>query len=125
MKALTIAQPYADLIARGEKVIENRTWFTPYRGPLVIHAGKSKEWLESDDDRQGLVFGAVVAVADLYDCRRVEDLPPALMDNEHANGPWCWLLRNIRRVTPPIPHRGAQGLWYIAGGLVAAPAKEM
>lgn len=35
MKALTIHQPYAELIRRGEKVIENRTWPTSYRGPLA------------------------------------------------------------------------------------------
>lgn len=40
MKALTISQPYASLIARGEKFVENRRWPTPYRGPLAIHAGK-------------------------------------------------------------------------------------
>ena len=46
MKALTIHQPYAELIRRGEKVIENRTWPTSYRGPLAIHAGGSVKFLE-------------------------------------------------------------------------------
>jgi hypothetical protein len=59
-KALTICQPYAELIARGEKVIENRTWPTSYRGPLLIHAGKSREWLYGDGDWLGpLVFGCL------------------------------------------------------------------
>lgn len=51
MKALTICQPYAELIARGDKPIENRTWPTHYRGPLLIHAGKSRAWLDGDEDR--------------------------------------------------------------------------
>ena len=39
MKALTIRQPWASLIAAGVKTIETRSWSTRYRGPLAIHAG--------------------------------------------------------------------------------------
>jgi hypothetical protein len=38
IKALTIRQPWAELILRGRKPFELRTWRTKYRGPLVIHA---------------------------------------------------------------------------------------
>jgi hypothetical protein len=41
MKALTLTQPYATLIAIGAKRIETRSWSTRYRGPLAIHAAKS------------------------------------------------------------------------------------
>ena len=41
MKALTIRQPWASLIAAGVKTIETRSWSTKYRGPLAIHAGLS------------------------------------------------------------------------------------
>src|SRR5262245_40368428 len=41
MKALTIRQPYASLIALGAKHYETRTWTTDYRGPLLIHAARS------------------------------------------------------------------------------------
>lgn len=113
MKALTICQPYADMILRGEKPIENRTWPTSYRGPLAIHAGKSRSWLEDGDERErpDMVFGSIVATARLVDCVRVEQLPDALADNDHANGPWCWILEDVEPVVPPIPARGAQGLW--------------
>lgn len=40
MKALTIRQPWASLIAVGVKTIENRSWGTKHRGPLAIHAAK-------------------------------------------------------------------------------------
>lgn len=40
MKALTIRQPWASLIAAGVKTIETRSWSTRYRGPLAIHAGR-------------------------------------------------------------------------------------
>lgn len=112
MKALTIAQPYAHLIARGDKPIENREWPTRYRGPLAIHAGKSRAWLDHDDltEYPDMVFGAVVAVAQLVDCRRREDLPQELQRHEHANGPWCWVLAEVRRVKP-VACNGARGLW--------------
>ena len=114
MKALTICQPYAELIARGLKPIENRTWPTSYRGPLAIHAGKSREWMDDGDLEAypSMVFGAVVAIVELVDCRRVEDLPVHLRHHQHANGPWCWVLANVRRIEP-VPARGAQGLWEL------------
>lgn len=41
MKALTLHQPWASLIAVGAKKIETRSWSTSYRGPLAIHAAAS------------------------------------------------------------------------------------
>lgn len=38
MKAISIKQPWASLIAHGIKDIENRTWATKYRGKVLIHA---------------------------------------------------------------------------------------
>lgn len=38
MKALSIKQPWASLIAHGIKNIENRTWKTKFRGRIFIHA---------------------------------------------------------------------------------------
>lgn len=113
MKALTVCQPYADMIAKGEKIIENRTWPTSYRGQLAIHAGKSRSWLMEDDEseRPNMAFGAIVATAELVDCRDVECLPAELSSRSDAEGPWCWILQNIRRLDEPVPVRGAQGLW--------------
>lgn len=48
MKALTLTQPWATLVAIGAKRIETRSWKTPYRGELAIHAakglGKLSKW---------------------------------------------------------------------------------
>lgn len=41
MKVISLLQPWASLIALGEKKIETRSWKTDYRGPLLIHASKS------------------------------------------------------------------------------------
>ncbi len=113
MKAITICQPYADMIAKGEKVIENRTWPTNLRGRIAIHAGKSREWLDDGDEvaRPGMPFGAIVATAVLYDCQRVEKLHADLQGRDDANGPWCFLLCDVQAFTEPIPANGAQGFW--------------
>lgn len=91
MKALTIRQPWASLIALGVKTIETRSWPTNYRGPVLIHAGKAKPpkkdsvvggwqvYQYGNSDQWAVLrcadaatyccdFGAVVAVADLIDC---------------------------------------------------------
>lgn len=39
MKAITLWQPWASLVAVGVKTIETRSWSTSHRGPLAIHAG--------------------------------------------------------------------------------------
>jgi hypothetical protein len=39
VKALSIRQPWAWLIAHGHKDIENRSWRTRFRGRVLIHAG--------------------------------------------------------------------------------------
>lgn len=43
MKALSVREPWATLIANGRKTIELRTWTTDYRGPLLICCG-SRPW---------------------------------------------------------------------------------
>lgn len=42
MKALTIWQPWASLLACGAKQYETRSWATSYRGPIAIHAAAIK-----------------------------------------------------------------------------------
>lgn len=51
LRALTVCQPFAHLIALPDsddrmKRVENRTWHTPHRGELLIHAGRSRKWLD-------------------------------------------------------------------------------
>ncbi|WP_317633685.1 ASCH domain-containing protein [Lysinibacillus capsici] len=85
MKALTIKQPWATLIALGEKNFETRSWQTKYRGPLAIHAGKSIDkdacedsWIKGVLKEHGITShkelqtGVVLATVELVDCYRVE-----------------------------------------------------
>ena len=92
MKALTLTQPWATLVAIGAKKIETRSWATKYRGPLAIHAAKGMprssevacyqnkflRALQSKYDmlpgrgyrwKDLLPIGAVIAVVELTDCR--------------------------------------------------------
>lgn len=67
MRALSVKQPWSDLIRSGRKTIELRTWTTSYRGELAICAGASF-------DPEGVRFpdgprGVTRAVVDLYDIR--------------------------------------------------------
>lgn len=43
IKALSIKQPWAWLIKKGYKDIENRTWSTKYRGWFFIHTGQQPD----------------------------------------------------------------------------------
>jgi hypothetical protein len=42
MKTLTVHQPWASLIVFGFKPIENRSWRTDYKGPLLIHSSANR-----------------------------------------------------------------------------------
>lgn len=85
MKALTLWQPWASLVAVGAKTIETRSWRTSYRGRLAIHAAKAASveagafllshecWSALWPDRRALdaphlVRGAVIATCELVDC---------------------------------------------------------
>jgi hypothetical protein len=132
LRAITIRQPYAELIARGEKLCENRTWPTNYRGRLLIHSGTSRMFdgfsVEVMAPRFGLQvkdldFGAVVAVADLAACIPLEVIKagrlPADMkwieQHEHCHGPYCWILKNVRRMPVTVLVKGQQGIWSLTG----------
>lgn len=130
MKALTILQPYATLIASGEKRVENRTWQMHHRGDLIIHAGKSKSELDLDRGEpwpEGMPRGAIVAIAEVAECIHVnakhrghcQQRFPWLLTHCHAFGPWCIVLENVRRLAEPIPYRGAQGVFDIPDDVLA------
>lgn len=123
VKAITVCQPYAELIARGEKRVENRTWAPTYRGPVAIHAGKSRDWLETYSPLpEPMAFGAVVAIANLVAVVHIRALDrwlrqPGheasfgwLREHEHFTGPYGFVLADVRRIGP-IPARGMLDLW--------------
>lgn len=142
MKALTISQPFASLIADGSKFVENRTWYTPYRGTLAIHAGKGTQYLTAKELRE-YPSGCIVAVARLVTCARLDTIQcnasarhlaslriaPGTTKNwyevarhKHAEGPWCWILEDVQKLATPIPWKGAQGLFDIPDDVIQEKA---
>lgn len=135
LPALTICQPYPTLIMLPDghphaKRVENRSRVMRYRGPLVIHAGKSTSWLKNYVGYRPdgvMEFGALVGVVDVVACfdyiSIVESrVPPEfawLRTHEHASGPQCIVLVNPRRLAKPIPYNGAQGIFRVPRDLIA------
>lgn len=75
IRALTISQPWASLIACGEKWIENRGWavHSSYYGPIAIHAGKGLQYLT----RKEIVnyqTSAIIATARLATCIPLQEI---------------------------------------------------
>lgn len=129
LKAITIHQPWASLIAMGIKRIENRTWATKHRGPIAIHAGKSKklyglcqvkgdfyplESLEIPYSKARPLsmepFGAIIAVGVIADCFHIRD---RVNTDPWATGPYCWVLESMVQLESPIPYSGQQLLWEL------------
>lgn len=140
MKALSLIQPWATLVAVGAKRYETRAWSTPYRGPIAIHASK---WLDAGgrvissevaeylslcheepfrsalgqngiERVRDLPSGAIVAVARLVDVVRTDTVIIDALEREFGNyapGRYAWKLADVRQLLEPIPHRGFPGLW--------------
>lgn len=140
MKALTLTQPWATLVAIGAKRIETRSWSTSYRGELAIHAaqGFPKCAQEFADEQivqyllnciptwgpnwPKLPLGCVIAT-----CRLVELMPTECLANRvvtpkivteqelafgnYSPGRWGWILEDVHMLPEPIRAKGARRLW--------------
>lgn len=125
MKAITLTQPWASLVALGWKSVETRGWSTAYRGPLAIHAAKgwprvAREFAATERALgrlpERLPLGAVVCIVTLARIERAEDLAPSLTGLErllgdYGRGRFGWVLQLEYVLPEPLPARGALGLW--------------
>lgn len=139
MKALTLWEPYATLVAHGFKEVETRDWYTNYRGPLAIHAAKRKP--DPTDlshvtfalghrglELPALKFGAVLCTCNLvactmapnaeYNCKKLKEWfePKRGWDFErlfgdYSSGRWAWILRDVKLLEPPQLAHGTRKLW--------------
>ena len=135
MKALTLTQPWATLVAIGAKRYETRSWYTAYRGPLAIHAAKSfPKWARALCDKEPfgsilwsqnyrwhtLPLGKILATCRLVRCVPTANMPCTLPGNEEAFGDftigrYAWELTEVVMLLEPIPTRGMLGLWEWPG----------
>ncbi len=116
MKALSLKQPFAELIVSRKKTIELRTWNTKFRGNFLIHASKipdSKAMKEFGFEK--LPVGKIVGEAELIEVKKYEnDLEHKKDKNKHlANSLWGkygFVLKNAKRIKP-IDAKGKLGFW--------------
>ena len=143
MKALTVKQPWASLIAQGLKDVENRTWKTNYRGKILIHAAATavKEGWDALNEAQlvkvfnqkeklyggneDLPNGAIVGSVEIVDC--VKNHPSIWAEQ----GVWNWVLKNPVMFDEPVTGvKGKLSLWEYEGEIpenkpkVVEPAKK-
>lgn len=130
MKAISLTQPWATLVAVGAKCIETRSWQTSYHGKIMIHAARSfPAWAirlcldepflsvlvwagyRSPDE---LPRGFIIASAELVRIERITpaNLPaePELSFGDYTPGRFAWYLEDVKPVSP-IAAKGALGLW--------------
>lgn len=105
MKAISLRQPWASMIASGRKTTETRTWYTDYRGDVLICASKRP----MVDD---LLTGQALCIATIVDCR-----PMTVGDEKTACCEWypsafAWVLENIRPIEP-FPVKGKLGFYEV------------
>jgi hypothetical protein len=140
MKALTLIQPWATLIATEEKQLETRGWRTRHRGMLAIHAGMKIDFEACRDpeikaalERHGytdpstLPTGRVLCTCKLFDCvqmQRVDDavtVPGYKLSRKekafgnYAEGRFAFILANVRPLKNPVPAKGKLNMWEWGG----------
>lgn len=119
VRALSIGQPWAELILRRRKPYELRSWKTNYRGPLLVHASKRVNATAAADlkvrsDR--LILGAFVGVANLQDVRPFTKSDAKILKQKRGGDDgwepnyYAWVLKKVRRIDL-IPFKGRLGLF--------------
>lgn len=122
MKALSVRQPWAGMIASGRKTVEVRSWSTSYRGPLLICSGKARHPLGVELHGPGGALGVALCVVELVDVRPLVpgDADAAGLDLEALAGQFAWVLRDPVAVEP-VAVSGRLGLFTLPRA-VARPA---
>jgi hypothetical protein len=100
-RALTITEPWASMIARGEKLIEVRSSNLSYRGDFLVHVSKVPRTKWS---------GHAIVLVNLMDVRPMTVEDEKLSFCKFEADKWAYVLTSIRRIKP-IEIRGSQGLW--------------
>jgi predicted transcriptional regulator len=122
MKCLSISQPFADLIVKGKKTIELRSWNTTFRGEFLIHAPSK---IRKDDCKRlkiktNVPTGAIVGKAEIYDVKKYssthevkKDAKKHFASKNFYNRKYGFCLKNAKELRVPIPYRGKLGFFDV------------
>lgn len=128
MRAISLHQPWVELIAIGLKRHETRSWRYPKHMEdqrILFHAAKrpmrraeiSPELLPYLDDRADMAYGAFILTARLAGCFQTECREPYSAHDRMAGdwsfGRYAWALADIEVLPAPIPAVGRQGWWEV------------
>jgi len=122
MKAISLWQPWASLMALGLKKNETRSWQTHYRGPLLIHAAKKiVHWpsimiqaVFEDIAFQPLDLprGVILCKVNLVDCTKIafHNKPgyPEVKFGNYTPGWYMWVTEDLELFDSPISFSGKQ-----------------
>ncbi len=125
MKALSLKQPWAELVVSGKKTIELRKWKTNFRGEFLIHASRVPD--SNAMKRFGfenLPLGMIVGKAELVDVKDYKILKEEFekdKDKHLATSDWGeygFILKNPRRLEKPIQAKGSLNFWEFKDNLI-------
>ncbi len=148
LRALSVRQPWASLLALGIKRYETRSWSTGYRGWLALHTSQDRTRTEATESASAILGalletgehdaavdlwggwqrrGEFIALLRLDGCERTEAAdvhPEERMVGDWTPGRWAWRV-GVSVPIRPIKARGALGLWTPNAGLSAALRREI
>jgi hypothetical protein len=118
MKALSLKQPWAELILQGKKKIDLRKWNTNFRGRFLIHASKNPdEKAMKKFNFKSLPCGFIVGEAELIDVKNYKGNKEEFDNDKELHlatsdfGEFGFILKNVKRISPIIPSKGNLGFW--------------
>ena len=107
IKALSVKQPWAQMIVQGFKIIETRTWYTEHRGDLLICSSQKPDW-------PGCRSGFALCIVNLKNCRPMieSDAAGARCEYQEDLKLFAWVLTDLREIRP-FRVRGHQGIYEV------------
>jgi hypothetical protein len=134
--ALSIRQPWVDLILRGDKTIEVRPWRVRHRGAVLIHVSRTIDWKTAElfgyDDISNLPRGGLVGITqilDVFEFTReswLEMMPRHLVVHPPVGEPvYGVVLGGAIALSHRIPCRGKTLLFPIPRAIEARTKREL
>jgi len=105
MKAISLWQPWASMIASGKKTIETRKWATSYRGDLLICSTRKPVV-------GNLPLGQALCIVEVCGCLPMISQNGKAACCDYYEGAYAWFLRNLRSIEP-FPVKGSQGFFDV------------